>query len=967
MEVRFNRLGTALLTAASFALPSAVQADDDDARRLEEVVVTAERRESSVQDTSISITAFTSEMMDDFGIRNQSDLQNLVPATTIQPYDSAVRGVGRAFRNLGGDSGVATYMNGVYSEDLYTATIGSFWDVERIEVLRGPQGTLYGRNAVGGAMNFLYKKPSDEFEFAAKGIVGDYNTRDAYFMVNAPLVEGVLNARLVGSSREHDGWVEEKGPIGDDLDSGDETNIALNLEWIINDNMTFNVRQNKADVDRVMGGGNGGGLVVLNGENIYGDQLRNTTRYSHGLRAVDATVTDPTNQAFVDPTQPILNFTNPTTGANITAQYVRPGIDDGSQRRNEFFGSTIDPSDCVFLDREDIDGDDLCAYTNGQNSEIFDQQGTQAEFAWDISDAVQFKYIFGYNTLLYERITDDDNTYNPVLDQQFYVNHEAEYVSHELQLFWDVGDNLTFTSGIFFYDSVIDQRYDFYSTNDKYSNPAFSIDGSSPAGTGVNEATIIAAITAGAGLPAGSIVPGDPALGFLFGATPANFQTAKDAARAAGAPEGNFTIATSFWGGGADFLGDIPHGPAVGASTIASTNKTEREAFAAYTQGVWDINDRFTLTFGIRYAEDDIEGEELLSQYAESNAVMDAFGLDLLTVNVIRGAIDPATLQLTGAIEPWLDGTPIVFGAFRDVSRSDDDVTFRVNLDYNLTDDVLVYGNVTSGYRSGGFNLAFFSRTAQYDPEQLTAYELGLKGQYFDSTLQANASIYYYDYESIHTATEEACPVNETLESAQSACAVVQSTTSVQAAPGAEVTGFEIELLWLATDALTLGGNFSYTDSEYTEDFFVVDGADPSVPGSIYDAATENDRRRSIKGNSLIQVPETKLSLYGNYEVPLASNGKLNFLANYSYVDEVNFSAFESPLDIAPEYQRIDLRATWTSPSESWVVSGFVNNVTDEIGIRQILRHGAADGYRRTAQVTEPRVYGLEVSYTFLN
>ncbi|MFT5014371.1 MAG: outer membrane receptor protein involved in Fe transport, partial [Dinoroseobacter sp.] len=96
MEVRYIRLGTALLTAASFAIPSTVQAADS--RRIEEVVVTAERKESSVQDTSISITAFTSEMMDDFGIRNQSDLQNLVPATTIQPYDSAVRGVGRNFR-----------------------------------------------------------------------------------------------------------------------------------------------------------------------------------------------------------------------------------------------------------------------------------------------------------------------------------------------------------------------------------------------------------------------------------------------------------------------------------------------------------------------------------------------------------------------------------------------------------------------------------------------------------------------------------------------------------------------------------------------------------------------------------------------------------------------------------------------------------------------------------------------------
>ena len=967
MEVRFNRLGTALLTAASFVLPSAVQADDD-ARRLEEVVVTAERKESSVQDTSISITAFTSEMMDDFGIRNQSDLQNLVPATTIQPYDSAVRGVGRNFRNLGGDPGVATYMNGVYSEDLYTATIGSFWDIERIEVLRGPQGTLYGRNAVGGAMNFLYKRPSDEFEFAAKGIVGDYGTQDAYFMVNSPLVEGVLNARLVGSSREHDGWVEERGPVGDDLDSGDETNIALSLEWIINDNMTFNIRQNKADVDRVMGGANGGGLIVLNGENIYGDQLRSTDRVSHGLRVVDTTKVDPTlalDSDFVDPSQPILNFTNPTTGANITAQYARPGIDNTPQIRNPLFGSTVDQSDCVFLDREDIKGDDICAYTNGFNSEIFDQQGTQAEFAWDISDALQFKYIFGYNTLLYERTTDDDSSANQDIDRQFYVNHEAEYVSHELQLFWDVGDNLTFTSGIFFYDSVIDQRYDFYSAGDKYSNPAFGI------GENILE-TIAAGANAAAGNPAGTeLIPGVPnatLLGFLFGATPANFRTAKELARAQNAPVGDFVIATSFWGGGTDFLGDIPQGPAVGASDITSTNKTERKAFAAYTQGIWDINDRYTLTFGVRYAEDDVEGEELLGRYSESMSVLNLFGFtSVATANIIRGAVDPATLQLTGTVEPWLEGTPIVFGAFREVERKDDDVTFRLNLDYNWTDDVLLYGNVTTGYRSGGFNLAFFSETPQYEPEQLTAYELGLKGQYLDSTLQANASVYFYDYESIHTFTEEACDPADNLDTAESACAVVDTTSSVQAAPGAEVEGLELELIWLATDQLTLGGNVSFTNAEFTEDFFVVDGADPSIPGRIYTIEDEADRRRNVNGRRLPNIPESKFSAYGSYEIPMGDNGNLTLLANYSWIDEVFYGSFEQELDKAPDYDRIDLRATWTSPSQAWVVSGFVNNVTDELGIRFIERHGAVDGYRRTAQVTEPRLYGLEVSYTFMN
>ena len=74
---------------------SAVQAEENRARQIEEVIVTAERQEASIQDTSISITAFTGDFLDDFGIRNQEDLQNFVPATTIQPYDATVRGVGR--------------------------------------------------------------------------------------------------------------------------------------------------------------------------------------------------------------------------------------------------------------------------------------------------------------------------------------------------------------------------------------------------------------------------------------------------------------------------------------------------------------------------------------------------------------------------------------------------------------------------------------------------------------------------------------------------------------------------------------------------------------------------------------------------------------------------------------------------------------------------------------------------------
>lgn len=936
-----------LLAVISSALPL-------QAAQIEEVIVTAERKEASISDTSISITAFTGEMLDDFGIRNQSDLQNVVPATTIQPYDSAIRGIGRAFRNLGGDPGVSTYMNGVYSEDLYTATIGSFWDIDRIEVLRGPQGTLYGRNAVGGAMNFLYKKPTDEFEASLKTILGSYGTEDLYGMVSGPLIDGVLNSRLTYSKRRHDGWVDEESDFGTDLDSGDEQNLALQFEWLINDSMSFSVRANRADVDRTFGGADGGGLIVLAGENTVlpgNDTTRNYDVFSHRVRDVDPTQVNPLADDFLDPTQPVLTYTNPVTGADISAQRVRPGVDPGSHVRNYGQGLALDERQCLFDDKEDIDGDDLCAFTNGHNVELFDQRAVQAEFNWDISDSMSFKYIFGYNDLLYERITDDESTASLVNDRQYYVNHEAEYVSHELQLFWDVGQSVSFTSGIFFYDSTIDQRYDFYSSTgaNQFTDPSWAID------------NILATVAPGA-------VPGDPALTFLAGTQLIDVNSAKSAAQAAGAPEGAFTIVTGPWLGDAS-LGSIPHGIVTLGSDLHSTNKTEREAFAAYTQGVWDIDEAFTLTVGVRYAYDDVQGEENLARYTESMTPATAVGLNLATINILRGAIDPATLQPTGLVDPWLGGVPIQFGAFRELSRKDEKVTWRINLDWNVTDDTLLYANVTTGYRSGGFNLAFFSQTPEYDPEELIAYELGYKSRFLDNSLQVNASAYYYDYETIHTFTEEACPAGntpgDTPEDLNSSCAVVDSTSSVQAAPGAEVWGFEFDALWLVNDSLTLGANFSYTDTEYSESFLVVDGADPTIPGAIYNGLNNPDRVRDVKGNPLPRIPEMKASAYASYNWHLGDNGSIDVLGSYSWLDDVYFSAFQDELDRAPAYARLDLRSTWTSATESWIVSAFVNNVFDEIGIRQILRSGSDTGYRRTAQVSEPRVFGVELTYNF--
>lgn len=262
MILKLARRRAGMLVAASFLVPLPVSfAEESTRRQIEEVIVTAERKESTVSDTSISITAFTGEMLEDFGIRNQEDLQNHIPAAVIEPYDMAVRGVGRNFRSLGGDPGIATYLNGVYSEDFGIAsTEGGLFDIERIEVLRGPQGTLYGRNAIGGAVNFINKLPTDEFEGEARIVYGDYDLEEWYGVVSGPIIKDLLSARLTGVKRTRDGYIDDEGPGPDVSNYGDE-NYALGLRITPFEGFEVNARGNERSYRRRMGGADAAGIV----------------------------------------------------------------------------------------------------------------------------------------------------------------------------------------------------------------------------------------------------------------------------------------------------------------------------------------------------------------------------------------------------------------------------------------------------------------------------------------------------------------------------------------------------------------------------------------------------------------------------------------------------------------------------------------------------------------------------------
>ncbi len=946
-----------VLLCAAFA-PLAVFAQDDGNRQIEEVIVTAERREASIQDTSISITAFTAEAIEDFGIRNQEDLQNFIPATTIQPYDSTIRGVGRNFRALGGDPGVATYMNGIYSEDLLTATAATFWDVERIEILRGPQGTLYGRNAVGGAINVLYNPPTDEVDYSFKSILGNFGTNEWYGMFNTPLVEDTLSARVNFSLRDRDGIVKDIG-TGGDIDSLGTENVAGQFRWTPRDDVEVNLRQNFMEIDRSFGGSNGGGLVVLNEE---GNPHRNTTALVPGYRFIDPNNTDMANydsNDWYDRSQPILTFAHPVTGVVGQAQHNRPGIDPGGFNGYLNAAASLDGFNftspataarynaCVFPG--EIDGGDLCAATNGLNSEVFEQQGTQLSATWTVNDRLELKYLYGLNELTYKRTTDDDNTGSMFHDRQFYVNHEADYSSHEIQAFYDISDTVSVTSGYFVYDATIDQRGDFY--------------------TSIGQARMINPYEDNTALSAGAAAAiGAPGLAGINASTLAfagrpmvDLYSARESCEVASPAEscqqnnGGNNVQTSAWYGDDNSNPNlnVENGPGTRGSDLLYHTQTVREAFAAYTQGVWDINETFSLTLGVRYAEDQVTAEENLWRYSETGATsfLALYG-GLAAVNRVNGGlVDDGNGNMIVPTEKVTNGgIPFALSVYRPFKRTDRETTGRVNLDWNVTDNALVYFSATSGYRSGGYNLVFFSNTPTYDPEELTAYEIGYKTRLLNNTMQLNGSFYLYDYDNIHTVGVEVTTIGGT-------------STSVLEAPGARVFGIEAEGTWLVNDYLTLGGSFSYTPSEYSDTLLISDSSNHKVPGSLYPEF--ESLTQDIKGNQLLQVPEGKATLWGGYLVPLAGGAQLEMFGIYSWTDEVYFSPFQSRDEMAEAFGRTDLRATWTSSNGNWLITGFVNNIFDEVANLQVLRQGEAEFFRHNAGTTVPRLYGMEFTYTY--
>jgi iron complex outermembrane receptor protein len=230
----FGALG---LASAAWAQPAA-PVETGSAVEVGGVVVTAERREVNVQDVPVAVTAITSAMRDQLGILTIADVTAFTPGFSYntQSDRSSIRGISRFFNNQAAQGSVAIYSDGVYTSSTFELGKAPIF-FDRVEVLRGPQGTLYGRNAIGGAINLISRRPSHNWYAEARASYGNFGAFEATAAVSGPITDW-LRFRVAGSyDTQDEGYYHNAYPAN----GGYESEGQRRHEYYIEAQIDFNI------------------------------------------------------------------------------------------------------------------------------------------------------------------------------------------------------------------------------------------------------------------------------------------------------------------------------------------------------------------------------------------------------------------------------------------------------------------------------------------------------------------------------------------------------------------------------------------------------------------------------------------------------------------------------------------------------------------------------------------------------
>jgi iron complex outermembrane receptor protein len=303
--------------------------------------------------------------------------------------------------------------------------------------------------------------------------------------------------------------------------------------------------------------------------------------------------------------------------------------------------------------------------------------------------------------------------------------------------------------------------------------------------------------------------------------------------------------------------------------------------------------------------------------------------------------IDDPNSVLLGLNVPNNNDFNFPFGS-RETTDSWDDWTPKVALEFRPNEDMLIYGSVTKGFKSGGTNS--LDTSPPFDQEELISYELGMKSSWNDNRVIFNGSLFQYDYNDLQVST------------------FADGTTRIENAASADLTGIELTLAALLTDNLTLNVAGTFLDTEY-KDFVTVFGNRPEGGPNVVD----------LSGNELINAPESKIVASLSYDWSIGGNEAYLF-AQYTHVAELFHSQFNESIIGQGSVDLLDLRAGYRFGSNNqWELAALIRNATDEEFFQNSVRFtslsdsttdprriGAALGYP-----AEGRSYGMQVSYSF--
>lgn len=240
-------LSAGLASAQATSSRAATSSDGDTA--IAEIVVTAQKRSENLQDVPVSVTALTADTLSSRGVNNVLALNNMAPGMRISANDAAanpkiyIRGVGLSDFNPNASSGVGVYVDGVYIGSPL-AQMAGFFDLAQVEVLRGPQGTLYGRNTNGGAINITTKRPTQSFSADASLEYATFNAVTAEAAVGGPIIADKLAFRAAGQWVKDDGYTYNR-ITGNDVNAADHWAGRLSLLFTPTDNFEMLTQVNR--------------------------------------------------------------------------------------------------------------------------------------------------------------------------------------------------------------------------------------------------------------------------------------------------------------------------------------------------------------------------------------------------------------------------------------------------------------------------------------------------------------------------------------------------------------------------------------------------------------------------------------------------------------------------------------------------------------------------------------------------